>query len=424
MSLRQRLSFQSLSSARTLGTNARFFLLATVANGFVLSSWSLFFNFFILRRGFDKEFLGLANTLPSVSAILVTLPLGILVDRIGRKPGMLIGLFISTLTLGLQVLVVSPGLLLGMAFLNGIGNMLYIICQGPYIMEVSDERNRAMLFSLNFGLSILAGAFGNLAAGQLPALFNSLFSVPQDTSASYQAVLLVSVAISSLALIPTLLLKERPRESSLSRRNAFSQLRSVLRPTTFKLMLPNIFIGFAAPLIIPYLNVFFAENHGLTDQNLGVLFSLYALLIGIATLLSPLMADLLRSKIRTVVITEGSSVFFLLLLGFTPLRWLAQFSYLARGVLMNMSAPLYQTYALERIAPEEQGAANSLLNLSWQFGWATCPYISGIVQQRYGFPPLFIASSILFAVAVALVWIFFHGREERPVFNLAPTSQD
>ena len=40
-------------------------------------------------------------------------------------------------------------------------------------MKLSNNKNRALLFSLNYGLQTLAGAVGSVFAGQLPALFGS-----------------------------------------------------------------------------------------------------------------------------------------------------------------------------------------------------------------------------------------------------------
>jgi hypothetical protein len=53
--------------------------------------------------------------------------------------------------------------------------------------------------------------------------------------------------------------------------------------------------------------------------------------------------------------------------------------------------------------------------VSWEMGWAFGPYISGIVQQRYGFLPLFIITGILYAAATALQWHLFAGEDRKPI---------
>jgi predicted MFS family arabinose efflux permease len=55
------------------------------------------------------------------------------------------------------------------------------------------------------------------------------------------------------------------------------------------------------------------------------------------------------------------------------------------------------------------------LNLAWNIGWAVGPYVSGVVQDRYGFTPLFIATGVLYAIANFLTWSFFRGTENLPV---------
>ena len=138
-----------------------------------------------------------------------------------------------------------------------------------------------------------------------------------------------------------------------------------------------------------------------------------ALLTGIGTVIGPKLALMLKSKIGTVVLTQSVSLVFLVLMGFTGMPWLAAVSYLVRGTAMNMGHPLLNTFSMEQFDASEQGTANSVFNLAWTSGWAVGPYISGIVQQRYGFQPLFITTTILYALAIALTWQFFYKMEKR-----------
>jgi len=53
-------------------------------------------------------------------------------------------------------------------------------------------------------------------------------------------------------------------------------------------------------------------------------------------------------------------------------------------------------------------------------GWTIGPYLSGVVQARYGFAPLFISTAILYGIAIGLTWLFFRRAEETPVSAPAP----
>jgi predicted MFS family arabinose efflux permease len=54
---------------------------------------------------------------------------------------------------------------------------------------------------------------------------------------------------------------------------------------------------------------------------------------------------------------------------------------------------------------------SSVLNIAWQVGWGVGPFLSGLVQETYGFTPLFITTSILYSIAILLLWVFFHESE-------------
>lgn len=131
-------------------------------------------------------------------------------------------------------------------------------------------------------------------------------------------------------------------------------------------------------------------------------------------MVGPRVAGVLGSKIRAVVLTQGLSLVFLLVMGFSPLFWLVAIGFLMRGTLMNMAVPLYSAFSMEQIVESEQGTVNSVKELAWQVGWAVGPYISGLVQVSYGFTPLFVTTAVLYASAIMFTWIFFEKRERRP----------
>ena len=344
-------AFTPFVQVRSLNRDARLFLLAVLINGIVISAWQLFFNFLILARGFDKNFLGLVNAMPSVAILIFGIPLGLLSDRIGRRWSMAAGLAGWSLAMGIQVCASDGWVILLAAFLGGLGSMLFAVSQSPYMMSVSDDRNRAMLFSLNFGVVSFSGIVGNLFAGRLPALYSEFFHAAPKSAPAYQAILLGSVIIGALALLPIFLLREKSTPAAPAGGSSRLPLgRVLLQPVVLKLALPNLIIGTGASLIIPYWNVFFSERFKLSDQTLGALFSLGAGMIVIGTLLGPQLIDALGSKIRTVVVTTGTSLVFLILVGFSPFGWLAALGYLGRGAFISIGMSFIRLFAWSKSA--------------------------------------------------------------------------
>jgi MFS family permease len=402
--------------------NARLFLLSTVVGGITFSGFQLFFNIFLQSRGYDREFIGLLNALPSGAALVVGVPMGILSDRIGRRRAMLIGLSIATLAaLGL-VGTEAKGLMIVMAGVMGIANSLYYLSMAPFMMRVSGEKERTLLFSLNFGLMTISGAVGNLLAGQLPGWFGAWLGVGAESPTAYQAVLVASILGGGLSLIPVWLIHDvrwpgPRREPPIG----WQDFRNLVRPGVIRMSAPNFIIGFGAAILIPYLNLFFKGTFPISDAALGVLFSLSAVTTGVATVIGPRIAERLGSKIKAVVFTQGASLVFLLIMGFAPVSmfWLSGLAFLIRGALMNMSSPLYSAFAMEQTPERERGAVNSVMTLMWEVGWTVGPYLSGVVQARYGFAPLFLSTAILYGIAIGLTWVFFRNTEGAPV--AAPT---
>ena len=392
--------------------NARLFLLATVVSGVTTSGLQLFFNIYLRSRHFDLDFIGLINAIPAAAALVVGVPMGILSDRMGRRRAMLIGLSISTLAALGMIRAESQELMVAMACVKGVSDSLYILSLAPFMMRAAGDKERTLLFSLNVGLTTISGAVGNLLAGQLPAWFGVWLGVGPESPQAYQAVLTMSVLGGGLSLVPVWLIREITWPGS--RREppvGLEDFRKLLRPSVLRLATPNFIIGFGAAILIPYMNLFFKGRFAVPDAQLGLLFSLSAALTGVATVIGPALAQRLGSKIRTVVLVQGASLFFLQVLGFVPVFWVAGGSFLLRAALMNMASPLYSAFAMENTAERERGAVNSVMTLMWEVGWTVGPYLSGVVQARWGFSPLFVLTGLLYALAISLTWRFF-GRTE------------
>ena len=393
---------------RSFNRAARLFLLMIFIDGLILSGWQLFFNFYILQDGHNADFLGLVNSLPYAASLIFGIPLGRLSDRIGRKASLIIGLAASSLTMVAQTTFRQPALIIAFAFLTGIFNMLFIIGQAPLMVKLSNPENRTMLFSLNFGLQTVSGALGSVFAGQLPGLFGTLLHVDANSATAYQAVLIISVLLGTTALIPLWIMKEPPSSPAPTLSGSLEGLPpSRLTAMTLKMIAPQVLVGFGAAILVPYMNVFFKDRFQISNSLLGILFSISSLMIGIGTVVGPRLATRLGGKVRAITATQSSSLVFLLLMGFAPLLWISSIGYLMRSALMNMSAPLYSAFCMEHTPEHQQGYVNSILNLSWNIGWAVGPFISGLVQQSYGFAPLFIATAVLYFGAIVLQWKFF-----------------
>ena len=398
---------------RSLCRPARLFLVALFLYGLLFSGWSLFFNLYIISAGYSRDFLGLINAAPSLSALLLGVPMGLLSDRMGRKPAMIVGFLLANFALIGMVLAHVETWMVVLALIWGAVGQLYFLSQAPFMMKTSDDKSRDMLFSLSFGMIPLANTLGNFLAGYLPGAFARWFGLLTEASA-YRMVLLFSIIISFLVLVPIAFIREPKTAREQGRVNAHeprpSIWKTLMRPLTLKLSLPNLAIGFGAATLVPYFNVFFSERFHMSDAALGILFGVGSLATGLGCIIGPRLVGNLGGKVRTITLGQSVSLVFLLMVGFSPWPWLAMVGFVVRGALMNMVSPLFDAFALEQSHESEHGAVTSIRNLAWNIGWTVGPYVSGLVQQRWGFTPLFINTAVMYGIGITLTWIFFHPR--------------
>lgn len=400
--------------------NAWLYLASMIIGGVSFSIYQLYFNLYILSLGFDKGFLGFLASIPSGVILVLGLPLGVLADRIGRRTSLLLGNVGMTLATFILVGAASPAMMVAGVALLGVSQAVSLLSSGPFMMMVSKDSTRTTLFSAQFGLTTLAGFAGSLLGGQLPRWLAGSLGIGLESPEAYRAVIGLSAMLTLVSVIPLWLIREMPEGWRVSSpKIGMDQLwRQLTRPLALKLIAPNIFIGFGAAILIPYMNVFFKERFLLPDDQLGLLFSLAAVTTGVATLYGPKLAERF-GKVRSVVFTQAASLVFMMLIGFGPGLLVAAVSFLIRGALMNLGGPLYQAFSMEQVPDGERATLNSAQTLMWEIGWTFGPALSGFVQQRYGFAPLFVATTVFYAIGALLTYAFFNKMEVK-LPNVAP----
>jgi len=405
---------------RSYDRSVKLFLSIPISYGVYFAIKTLFFNFYILALGFDKAYLGLANGITPAATLVFAFPLGVLTDRIGRKRSALAGLAIVAISFLAFLLVTDRNLILLTLFISGIGETLYMVASTPLLTRLTNPQNRVAVFSLRAALFTFTGVVGSYIGGRLPVWFETMLKISPGTISSYRGILLISFGILLLTLIPLTLIPRGDGEiarqagpAAKTKKVPLSHnLQNILRnKIIWQLFLPNLAIGFGAALMVPYLNLFLVEKFSVSEQTLGTLFSISALITGTGTLLSPWLVQRLGTRIRALVMTQGTSLLFLLMLGFSPWLGMAVIGLWGRNALMNMAQPLFNAFSMEQVAENEQGTLNSMLSLSWQTGWAIMPVVSGFIQENFGFAPIFITTSILYGFSTFMIWSFFKNIE-------------
>lgn len=408
---------------RSLRPAARLYLLHVILLTAGLSINTLFFNLAIPTLGFDLSFLGLLNSLPVLVGALLSLPLWALVLRIGLRNALLIsacGNAAATLTVALWPDYLP---LLLTAALGGPAGVVFQLSAAPFMMRHSSETERDTLFSLNAGLGLGVAGVGSLLGGALPGLAARLFDLALQSGPAYRATFGVAGLLVLLSVLPLLLIRGDQSSGDAQVRDETTALSLGPRPianrvpAALAMFLRNpwpilhfmpapLFISCGAALLIPYLNRYFRLRFGVADEVLGVIFAAMGIATGLATLAAPRLSARI-GKMPSVVLTQGLAIPCLLALGAAPLLWLAVGVAVLRQTLMNMAAPLYEAYAMEASDPAQRSLVMGLLGGAFAAGYTIAPNISVMVQERYGFAPLFYATAACYTLAALCNYVLF-----------------
>ena len=118
-----------------LPRNVYLLLFFTLGKGFQLSIATLNVNYYAHSLGYQPDFIGLLSAMPAIGALISAVPVGILADRIGRKPVLITSAILTPLFLAGIALGTTPLWLLTCAFLQGIVSTAYWVTNLPLLTE-------------------------------------------------------------------------------------------------------------------------------------------------------------------------------------------------------------------------------------------------------------------------------------------------
>jgi MFS family permease len=405
------------------GRDARLFLLTTIVFGAAISLYWIDFNLYLESIGFDRQTIGWLMALSQLAGVIVALPASALSDRIGRRAVMGAGMCLTAVALFL-VLPGQPVLLfVGVAAL-GAGTQAVNVVQVPYIAERTrpDQRNEyfAIWSAIGFGTGVVAAIAGGTAA----SVIADAFDITGD-AAPYR-ILLTGVAILGALALATVFLLSSDRPAHDAERPAKGRLgiHILNRKVFFRLLLPGFLTSLGAGQLIPFLNIFIENKFGLNLASINLVFGITSLGTAAAILAQPAIARR-YGRIGSIVLVQGASLPFLVVLGFSPMLWTVVVALAVRNSLMNAGSPIFDAFAMGHVSPAERATLSAGMTLLWALGWTVAPLYYGFLQASLGFTAGyavdFVTIIILYSTATALLWHWFREADHEAAAAAAAT---
>ena len=118
-------------------------------------------------------------------------------------------------------------------------------------------------------------------------------------------------------------------------------------------------------------------------------------------------------QIRSVVLVQGVSIPFLVVLGFSPILWTVIVAMAVRNSLMNAGNPIFNAFAMEQVSPAERATLSATMSVLWQVGWIIGGLWYAVLQATLGFDAgytvNFVTIIALYSAATILYWVWFRA---------------
>jgi MFS family permease len=404
------------SHLRLFSRNARLFLIGIFFVGLNYAGYMLLLNLYFKEIGFTEDLIGEVLSFTAWGMALISVPAALIIPRVSIKKILIASVVLAGFFYLLQATLVERTHLLAASLILGMTSTVARVAAAPFLMRYSTPKERTYLFSLHFGIYLLAAMVGSVGMGYLPDLFSSL-SVSRAVAFRYS--LYTSVGLGVLSLVPFLMIKTdvKARERSSERYGPSGKkvwdkkLLTERGLLLFKLCLPFFIVGMGAGLVIPFLNLYFRERFSADAGAIGVYFALLEFFMLAGILVGPVLSKKL-GMIKTIVFTQLASIPFMLVLAFSYYLPLAVGAFLLRGALMNMGQPLGTNFAMEKVKEKEHALTNALLMLSWTSSWAITANLGGKLIEAYSFTPPLLITVGFYVLSSILYYLFFSSQED------------
>jgi MFS family permease len=413
--------------------DARLILVTSLVTGAAVSLWWIDFNLYLGALGYSTATIGLVATVASLAAGLIAFPASAASDRVGRRMVFFAGLAAGIVALvGLLVSEALAVVVLAAA-LWSMGFQAFQVVISPYMTEHSDPGDRNELFAVQFAVQNVTNIVAAVLGGVVATWLAGAMGLDPSGAGVYRIILVLMLGLSVLGLLSVVrLTDDRPS------RTEGTRMRRLGEPAAFpadprrprallgitirdrgrfaKLVFPGFLISIGAGQVIPFLNLFVQGKFGLDLAELNAVFALTSLGTVLAILAQPWLARRF-GQITSVVLVQGASIPFLVVLGFSPVLWSVILAMMVRNSLMNAGNPIFNAFAMEQVTPAERASLSATMSVLWQVGWVIGGTWYALLQASLGFTGGYMVNFItiigLYTTATILYWVWFRDADRR-----------
>jgi len=364
---------------------------------------------YVAAAGYPTLRVGYLLSVAMVGSTAMTLLVGILSDRFGRKLVLMavaaVGSAIFALSTSFWVLAAMSALcsVRGGTAGSGGGFSPFYPAEQALIAGSSPDEDRNAVFSGLSLVGVLAGAAGSIAAA-LPGVLQ--WRMGMSALDSYRPVFWIAAMSGFLVVLLTLPIREKPLVGP-TRVNG-TQTKMAAWKLIGRLWITNGTIGLAMGVLGPFMTYWLALRYGVGPTRIATLYTAVNLLTALSYVLAPRIAAAMGA-VRSIVVTRMGSVVLLGVMALAPTFFLASVAYALRVMVNSLGLPIRQSFVMGVADERSRSSVAALGNLPAQaIGMASPTLASYLVQSVSEEAPIWLATAAL-AVNAALFALLFRN---------------
>lgn len=398
-----------LQGMGALSRNVWLFLCSALLLGIGRQIFQVLRNQYLVDLGLPDAQVTSVQGFNSVGGLLVAIPAIVIISRFRAKRLLAVLAVLNACGYALQGLFGSLSVFQGAAFLSGMSMSLNMALTAPFLMRNTSNAERVFGFALQSAVSWpLSGVIGSWLSGALQAWFagqaGAGIEFMGETLAphmfGYRATLLVAAGSVLLALAPVALLREGAPDGQ---GKSLAQVLKVHNKKRLLLLgLPEMIIGFGAGLTIPFFNVYFKNEWGMSPPEVARVFmAMFAVLV-VSYLATPVLVKRF-GPVKVMIACQALSLPFFVELAAGHFLWLAVAAFIARQALMNSSDPIYKQFAQEVGDPRDRNAVGVAVHASRHMFFTVANFLSGYMIAWAGGKFTYVIATTIACYVVAIV---------------------
>jgi MFS family permease len=404
----------TIASFSHLPTNVYLLLFFTLGKGFQITISSLTLNYYAYSLGYHPDFIGLFSAMPAIGSLVAAVPTGLLADRIGRKPVLVLAAVLTPLFLAATGLVRSAPLLLACGLLQGVVSNGYWVANLPLLVESTTENQRVGVLALNSFLLLGIGGLGNLIGGEIPEFAGGLLHASPASPVPLSWAIITAAAFTFIFGLPLWFLREpkhdlkaRPEPAKADEAPAAPRAKEQLPFVLFvQLLLPDLLFTMGEGAVVALIQLYFVLRFHLLPGPLGVIFTVSGVIGGIFSLAAPLFVNR-WGKLRVITIVQYLTAPLMILIGFAPTLPLATAGEYTRSFMRKLIDPIYAAFTMEQVSDRYRATLAGLYSVTWSIGFSIGPTAAGWLQSNISLSASFVFGAACLALCPTLLLIFF-----------------